>query len=206
MWKLGIVNVFAAVMAITCAPVLGQEVEASGSYSAKEDICKGIETGARIKIGVKPGTNQDALRSQDEEHTLTGTIASCGDGVLFIKPQESGEELVRVPLEELEWMQMSQGKSNHAQTGAMVGMFAGLIVGISSMRPDTSSDEFIDFNDEIQNATRVVGGALGGLVVGAIIGTFIGSEKWEKVYEGSSLSFLGNHSTGEYQVAFGCSF
>jgi hypothetical protein len=94
MWKLGIVHVFAAVMAIICAPALGQGVEASGTYSAKEDICKGIETGARIKIGVKPGTNQDALRSQDEEHTLTGTIASCGNGVLFIKPQESGEELV----------------------------------------------------------------------------------------------------------------
>ena len=84
MWKLVIANVFAAVMAITCAPALGQEVEASGSYSAKEDICEAIETGARIKIEVKPGTNQDAPGSQDEEHTLIGTIASCEDGVLFI--------------------------------------------------------------------------------------------------------------------------
>jgi hypothetical protein len=206
MWKLGIVNAFAAVMAITCAPALGQEVEAPDSYSTKEDICNGIESEDRIKIGVKPGTNQDALRSQDEEHTLTGTITSCGDGVLIIKAQESGAKLVQVYLEDVKWLKVSQGKSNHTQHGAGIGLFAGLIVGFSTMSDDDLSDEYFDIEQEVQNTGWVLGSAVVGLVVGAVVGSFIGSEKWDLVYENSSLSFLGNDSTGEFQVAFGYSF
>lgn len=205
--------IFMVVASITLAigftSALGQEGEANFTHQIDTGICKGIENGDRIRIGVKSINDQELSDYAEEEGTITGNLVSCGDGVLviMIDDSRSSSSPVRIPVDQLDWLEVSQGRSGHASIGAAIGMLTGMVVGVSLQREEAQKEWLeIMSKDEYQNAARIVGGAVGGLIVGAIVGSLIRSENWEKVFEDHSINLQGDKSMGEYQVAFGFSF
>jgi hypothetical protein len=190
---------------------IGQKSGASLSAQAKNEICGGINSGARIRLRLNPDFNLEALDNKGDEDVLTGTLGSCRDGVLVFQPQDPSADVVRVPMEYVQSLYLSHGKPNHTLQGAVVGLVVGLVAALATQpgqnEPDNLEDLLVPQTDAYENIARGVGITLAGGVVGAIIGSsIVGSEKWESVYGEKLDRDLRSSIPGEYQVAIGFSF
>lgn len=199
MWRRVIINAIVALIVLVCNIAWGQEGETSLYLPARNDLCDAIETGDRIRIGLNQGVDQDLMRSLDEGNTLTGTIVSCGKGALVFSPESSDEDSILVSLEEVEWLQVSQGRSSHALAGAAIGLVVGGLIGMG-----TQSGGSLDEMEE--SIATGAGIAVAGTFVGAMVGSLMGNEKWENVYGEWSVSLQGGNNMGEYQMAVDLSF
>jgi hypothetical protein len=208
MWKLiGITaGVILWTLFIICPPCSGQTPETTDLRFGYENYCSELETGKRIRITIPvlPDPNLDG--NLDEEEVLTGTFQSCGDGMLIIKPEKSGSDPRSIPLESIQWLQVSQGKSGHALPGAFVGLVVGIVISIGA-QTHNHEDEFLGgLSDMEDNVTRGAGITVGTTFLGAAIGSVIGSEKWQSVSPMNWSASLRSGGDGDYQVVVSCPF
>ena len=206
MWKQVFIKVIVIVMVTTLGwtSAIGQEEAAALSLDAKNVLYRGIATGARVRLQVGPGFDGEALGNQGSEGFLTGTLESYRDGVLVFQPQQSDADVVRVPMENVQSLYVSQGKSGHALGGAVVGLALGFMVAMATQNTPDESDEFLgDMGEKIGMGIAIT---VAGTLVGAGVGSAIKSEDWKMVYEEPAGSSLQNSLPGAYQVALGFSF
>jgi hypothetical protein len=208
MWKL--IGITAGVtlwtLFIICPPCSGQTPETTGIQFGYENFCSELEAGKRIRvtIPVQPDPNLEGYLV--EEEVLTGTFQSCGDGMLVIKPEKSGSDPLSIPLEDIQWLQVSQGKSGHALPGAFAGLAVGIVISVAA-QTNHHQDEFLGGLEDMEdNVTRGAGITVGTTILGAVIGSVIGSEKWQSVNAMNWSASLRSGGNGDYQVVVSCSF
>jgi hypothetical protein len=209
MWRKVVIKtvVTLIVMALGWASVLGQEVETSLSLNPNNFLCNHVESGARIRLLVAPALDPEVSEIQGGENTLTGTLESCKDGVLGVQPKKSETEVILIPSESVQWLEVSQGKSGHALEGALLGLVLGLSVAVATQSGPSDCEGFLCGMDEIGERIAIgTGITLAGILAGVAIGSSIGSEEWERVYDEELHGYFHNRLPGEHRVAVGFSF
>lgn len=184
----------------------GQGQEPPVSPYVKDVLCGDLEPGARIRFRINQDLGRESGGDKVEEKTITGTLQSCGDGMLVFKPEKSNSHLEHVPLDDVLWLQVSQGRSSYAMPGAFVGLAAGVVISLAS-QTHRHEDEFLGgLEDYTENVSRGIGITIGTTFLGMLIGYAAGSENWESVYGGNLSASLGSNRVGEYQLSVGYSF
>ena len=184
----------------------GQGQESPISPYVKEVLCGDLEPGARIRFQIIQDFDGESNKDQNGEKTITGTLQSCGDGMLVFKPEKSNSDLEHVPLDDVLWLQVSQGRSSYVVPGVLVGLAAGIAISMAS-QTHKHEDEFLGaMADAGENVSRGIAITAGTTMLGALIGYAAGSEKWGSVYGGNLNASLGSNHLGEYQLSVGYSF
>jgi hypothetical protein len=152
MWRLGLLISAAAgmILALDYTSALGQDGEDTFPYQTDTGVCIGIENGDRIRISVNSAYGQEISDDLEEGGTLTGKLVSCGDGVLMLKlnHRRSSEDPLAIPVEKVDFIEVSQGRSSHTSAGAGIGLVAGVLVGWSLQREEGPQSEWdFDFTD-----------------------------------------------------------
>ncbi len=172
----------------------------------KDVLCGDLEPGARIRFRINQDLDRESYGDQVGEKTITGTLQSCGDGMLVFKPEKSNSDLEHVPLDDVLWLQVSQGRSSYALPGAFVGLAAGIAISMAS-QTHRHEDEFMGgLSDATENISRGIGITAGTTLLGVLIGHAAGSENWKSVYGGNLSASLSSNRLGEYQLSVGYSF
>lgn len=191
---------------IFCQPCSGQTPETPQIQFGYENYCSELEAGERIKVTIPVRPDPNFEGHLVEEDVLTGTFKSCGDGMLVIKPDNSRSDPLSIPIEDIRWLQVSQGKSGHALPGAFAGLAVGILISIAA-QTHHHEDEFLGgLSDMEDNMTRGVGISVGTTILGAAIGSMIGSEKWQSVNPMNWSASLRSGGNGDYQMVVSCSF
>lgn len=184
----------------------GQEQESQVSPYVKDVLCSNLEPGARIRFRINQDLDRDSYGDQVGEKTITGTLQSCGDGMLVFKPEKSKSDLEHIPLDDVLWLQVSQGRSSYALPGAFVGLAAGIAISMAS-QTHRHEDEFLgSLADAGENVSRGIAITAGTTLLGALFGYAAGSENWKSVYGGNLSAALGSNRLEEYQLSVCYSF
>lgn len=202
MWKMGITKTLVTILILTLvsASALGQGQKAPDSQNDTFEIFRNIKTSTQIKVGVKLSFDSEVLARYGDGQILTGRLESYRNGVLMFKPEVSGADPIRVPVDQVNWVMVNQGQEHHALAGGLIGLGIGLVVAVSAKNDSAGLDEISS------EMTKGIAITIAGVGLGAAIGSNIRSNSWEMVYEDYSNSSLQKESGGEYQVAFGFSF
>ena len=117
----------------------------------------------------------------------TGTLAGAPADSIVLAVDGQGRQLA-FPVAPVTRLEVSQGRGSHsglgAAVGALVGVFAGAVIGYSS-REECVSQEFLGCLLYAGPKTYAVVGAMiggpGGAVAGGLIGATIKTERWQEV-------------------------
>ena len=203
-WTGGTIIFVAMIMSWDSA--IGQVVDPTVSLYVRNELCGDIEPGSKVRLLVGSGHNSDDLEASEVETVLTGTIETCRDGVLILRPARTGADSVLVPLEHVLSLEVSHGKSSYVLQGAGIGLLVGLGISMAA-QTDHHEDEFLGgLSDMEDNINRGVGITIVTTLVGGVMGAALGSEKWDSVYNLQVGGSYGSGQQGEYQVAVGFSF
>ena len=208
MWKLIEITAggILGALFLICPPCSGKTPETTGIQFGYENYCNELEAGKRIKVTIPVQTDPNLEGYLAEEEVLTGTFKSCGDGMLVIKPDNSRSDPLSIPIEDVRWLQVSQGRSGHTLPGALMGFAVGIVISIAA-QTNHHEDEFLGgLSDMEDNVTRGAGITLGTTLLGAAIGSAIGQEKWQGVNPMNWNASLSSGGNGDYQVAISWSF
>jgi hypothetical protein len=208
MWKSIVIKMAIPFLAVCMGwtSSFGQGQESPVSPYVKNVLCGGLEPGARIRFRINQDHGRESDGDQVDEKTITGTLQSCGDGMLVFKPEKSNSDLEHVPLDDVLWLQVSQGRSSYALPGAFVGLAAGIAISMAS-QTNRHEDEFLGgLEDAEENVSRGIAITAGTTLLGALIGYAAGSENWKSVYGENLSASLGSNRLGEYQLSVGYSF
>ena len=185
---------------------LGQGQESPVSPYVKDMLCGDLESGARIRFRINQDLDRESNGDQVGGKTITGTLQSCGDGMLVFKPEKSNSDLEHVSLDDVLWLQVSQGRSSYALPGALVGLAAGIAISMAS-QTHRHEDEFLGgLSDATENVSRGIGITAATTLLGVFIGYVAGSENWESVYGENVSASLSSNRLGEFQLSVGYSF
>jgi len=208
MWKLiGITaGVIPWTLFIIFTPCSGQTPETAGIQFGYENYCSELDAGERIRVTIPVQQDSNLEGYSVEEEVLTGTFQSCGDGMLVIKPEKSGADPLSIALEDIRWLQVSQGRSGHTLPGALVGLAVGFVISVAA-QTNHHQDEFLGGLEDMEdNVTRGIGITVGTTILGAAIGSVIGSEQWQGVNAMNWSTSLSSGGNGDYQVVVSYSF
>lgn len=208
MWKvIGItVGVILWTMFMRCPTCSGQTIQEPEILVGYENYCSELKAGQRIRVTIPTQPDMNHGHYLVEEETLTGTLQSCGDGMLVIKLENHRPDLRSIPLEDIQWLQVSQGKSGHPLQGAFIGLAVGILISVAA-QTHNHEDEFLgELADMEDNVSRGAGITLGTTLFGAVIGSAIGSEKWRGISPLDWKTSLRREGNGAYSVAVSCSF
>jgi len=139
---------------------------------------------AQQDMRVAPGARVRVTAPTVAEGIVVGTVASAHSDTLVLEVNE--DSLLAIPLTTVTSLEVSEGQSSSAGSGAVVGGLAGLVAGAliaSSIVEESSGSGFAA--GDYDGIVATVGGAVAGLFVGAIVGAGIGSaimtENWKDV-------------------------
>lgn len=177
----------------TLAPSALQSQEAEPTPTAPA-----IESGTRVRV-TAPFVLPDRIE---------GSMESATDDTLQVNTSAG---LVKVPVENLQKLEVSTGRRANVGRGAIYGTAIGGLTGLALGLIDggaecSSSDAFClyDYSAGQMAAMGLLTGAALGAAVGAIVGAIVKTEKWETVPV-SALS-LGPDLGGGWRVAMSVGF
>ena len=196
-------------MALSWIPVMGQEVGASNSPGGKKSPSGSLEIGAHIKLLMNPDFEREDRRTQRDESFLTGTLKSCQDGMLILRPDKSDADVVRVPLDQVESLYVGRGKSGgNTLAGAAIGLALGSIIALATQTGPSECEGFLcEIDEGVERSVVALVIVATGTAVGAVIGSSLGrEEKWKRAFVDEECRYLQSSLPGEFKVAAGFSF
>ena len=208
MWKLIGITAGATlwIMFMSCHPCSGQTPITSKIMFGFENCCSELKVGERIRVTIPVKPDQNHEGNLVVEEIFTGTLQSCRDGMLVIEQGKSGSAPLSIPLEDIQELQVSQGRSQHALPGAAIGLAVGIAISFAAQTRH-HEDEFLGgISDMEENVTRGAGITLGTTLLGAVIGWTIGGEKWHDVSGVNWSTSLRSGGNGDYRVVVSYSF
>lgn len=199
-------TIIVAVMIVSWDSATGQVVDPTVSLYVRNELCGDIEPGSKVRLHVGSGYESEDSKASEGETVLTGTLESCRDGVLILRPAKTGADSVLVPVEYVLSLEVSQGSPSYVLQGAGIGLLVGLGISLAA-QTDHHQDEFLGgLSDMEDNINRGVGITIVTTLVGGAIGAALGSENWTSVYNAQVGGSYGSGQRGDYQVAVGFSF
>jgi hypothetical protein len=180
------------------AAALGQQGD--GMSEAKLDgLCRELESGRRVKLAL--------TAAAAPAKTLVGKFMTCDDGEIVLVPQVPGGDISRVPLQDIEALYVSDGRSSHWLGGAMAGLLLGGLAGcVAAGSIRESGNGFMDFGNIEEQITVGVGLTALGILVGLGVGLSSGKEKWRRLDDGAAEVILRAGPRGGSQLAAAWSF
>ena len=137
-------------------------VAAPGSVSAQS-----VAEGSRIRV-TSAGLKSVGTLTKQTEQQLTLLL-------------ESGNE-IRLPLANVERLDVSLGKKGNLGKGALFGLGIGLLSGWALANSGCNETGFLSSLNNIGCASnRAAGGFLVGLLGGAFVGAVVKTERWREV-------------------------
>jgi hypothetical protein len=127
-----------------------------------------IAVGDTVQVAAPPGVPS----------LIRARIVELRPSAIVIRINAASDTVV--PFSEVKWLAVRRGTHGHAVAGALVGLFAGAVVGgaISSGRSKQPLGSTI-------SRFAIVGGASAG-VAGLIVGDLVRSDRWVLVIRGPS--------------------
>jgi hypothetical protein len=122
-----------------------------------------VSVGSRVRITSGPG-GQPTI----------GTVAALEADAVVLRHSRT-EALLRLPVAEIQMLEVSSGRKSQAGRGAMMGAAIGAMPGVLLTFGDYSDDVH---GDGPSPAAVVTMGAAGGVLVGAAIGWALKTERW----------------------------
>ncbi len=133
------------------------------------------QPGTRVRISFPESSPE---RSTPRISQLVGTVADWSQDAVLV--EASGTEQ-RIPLDQIEKVEISLGESSNIGTGAWVGALAGLAIGIGAGVACASGE---DCAAGTSDAAVILGAGFAiaalGTGIGAGIGAAVKTERWEE--------------------------
>lgn len=135
---------------------------------------------AQVATALTPGTRVRVAAPTVTDGRTTGSLTSIG-ATAFHLAREDGEMLT-VPRDAVEVIEVSAGRRSHWVRGAGIGALAGLAVsGTLAIAGANESDSDLDSLDRALYGAFIVVTTAGSALVGGITGALIRTEQWEPV-------------------------
>jgi hypothetical protein len=125
-----------------------------------------------------PGPGQRVRFETLTQPRRTATVVDTEADAIVVSLR-GGREIVRVPLADVQRLEVSAGRRTHASQGALLGTIAGGVLGGLAGASGCFQAEDCD-GGTFAAIGAVIGGTLSGLL-GAGVGALCQTEKWERV-------------------------
>ena len=119
------------------------------------------------------------IRVKTADSKSVGTLTEKTEQQLTLR-LENGS-VIRVPWVNVERLDVSLGKSGNVGKGALIGLGAGVLVGIVVAQNDCEGSSFVfESETECTGFAALAHGVIG-LAGGALVGAFVKTERWKEV-------------------------